>query len=307
MAEAAFRSADTTNCPQHGAGVAGPPAGTVTINGRPVVKIGDTIVCADSTVDPLASGATRVTVSSMFVGRVGERTTHGALVDSGSPKVVIGSPSGCGCPGKLSKACVAMAAGRNPPKGAIDTRNGQPLLPGSGGQSYNNCGLEASRQLIRQATGNPIDQETLFDYAIDNYLSDEKKKARGEAPMGQSKEPAKRFPSGGTGGAEQAAILNDFGVPSDVFDQSPEAIQAGVASGKGVLVWVYAKTLWKDKEEARGKHAILVTGFELGPDGSVVAYIVNDTAGLGCGARVPADKLHRALLTKGVMTKERIW
>jgi hypothetical protein len=106
------------------------------------------------------------------------------------------------------------------------------------------------------------------------------------------------------------AILKDCGIPAEEFDQSPEAIIAGVESGKGVLVGVYPNILWQTPgatDNKDGKHAILVTGVVRDAEGRVTAYLVNDTGKLGCGVLVPARVLDRALLDKGVMTKSPLW
>lgn len=310
MAAQAFRHGDITACPEHGVGVADQVAGTVRVNGRALLRVGSSVKCGGEA-DRVGTGAVKVTVGSMYSARVGEHTAHGATLAQGSVNVLIGSPSGAGAPLLLSLACLDMISGRNPPPGSRSS-DGTPLPSKSESQSYNNCGLEACRTLILQATKREVDQEALFDYAIDHYLSPEKRKERGLPPYesAQSKAPAKRYESGGTDGDEQVAILKDFGVPSHVFDQTPESIYEGLAQGKGVLVGVYAGTLWMDErkdEQPTGPHAILITGVERDENGKVTAYIINDSAYFGCGATVPADRVHRALLAKGVMTDKPIW
>ncbi len=312
MTRPVFRVGDVAKCPKHGPGVAVSAPSGIRVNGRALRKVGDAIVCTDGSMDRLGSGAATVRVlGTDWAGRLGDETLHGGTVMLGSTNVRIGGPSATGCVGKLKTACQAMAAGRNPPKGAVGP-DGKQLPPHTAEQSYNNCGMEAMRMLIRQATGNRVDQESFFDYMIDNYTSPEARKKRGrsgKAAGRDSKLPKDRYRSGGTHPDEQIGGLRDFGVEAEQFEQTPAAIQKGVKEGKGIMAGV-----WMDmvdpppgsKGTQTGPHVLVIIGVVYDEHGRAVAYIVNNPAS-GCGIQYPAAQIERALTKRGIMTKKPIW
>lgn len=312
MTRPVFRVGDVCKCPKHGPGVAVSAPSGVRVNGRPMRKVGDPIACTDGSLDRLGSGAATVRVlGSDWAGRLGDETLHGGTVMLGSTNVRIGGPSATGCVGKLKSACEGMASGRNPPRGAVGP-DGTQLPPRNPTQSYNNCGMEAMRIVIRQATGNHIDQETLFDYMIDHYTSPEARKKRGVPKEGwrnDGKAPKDRFRSGGTYADEQVSALRDFGVEAEEFVPNPESIKQGVKEGKGVMVGVYNGMMDLppgQKGTKTGAHMIIITGVVYDEQGRAVAYIINDPAS-GCGLRYPAASIERALMPGGVRTKKAIW
>ena len=77
------------------------------------------------------------------------------------------------------------------------------IAPNTAGQSYNNCGVESSRQIIQQATGSNISQEALLQQSINGGLASQ------GAPG-----PAQMWNSGGTNPAQRAQILTNNGVPA---------------------------------------------------------------------------------------------
>jgi hypothetical protein len=298
MSKPAIRNGDVAGCPIHTLGVATRPVASVHVNAQPLMTFTGVILCGGS-VDGITTGSATVAFGKLGVATTLSRTQHGSTLGPGSSNVYVGGPTMGGAPAAATSACQGLAAGR--------AKNRQ-------SQSYDNCGLESCRQMINH--GRPpktqLSEDQLLEYAIDFYLGAAARKKRGLPVYSpeQSRQQPLRQKSGGTDADEQVAILKDCGIPAEEFDQSPEAIIAGVESGKGVLVGVYPNILWQTPgatDNKDGKHAILVTGVVRDAEGRVTAYLVNDTGKLGCGVLVPARVLDRALLDKGVMTKSPLW
>src|SRR6266436_5162077 len=92
--------------------------------------------------DFIVTGSSSVFVNDLMAARSTDKTMHGGLITLGSVNVLIGGPvagATLGNPVAGQAACVAAAAGRNPPA-ALG------LPANSPGQNYNNCGVESSRQ-----------------------------------------------------------------------------------------------------------------------------------------------------------------
>ena len=284
----AARIHDQHACPVHGGGPTLPPgAATVLVNQLPAVGVTDRCTCAGPT-DFVVTGAATVLVGGKFAARLTEKTMHGpGLVLGASPNVLIGGPSagatlgGRGC----ARACTAAANGRESKK----TK-----------QSYGNCGIESSRQLINRATGKDLSEQELFDDAV----------AHGEAlqddPItGRCPNPAD---VGGSSPDGRQKLLARHGVTSKLVPQHPpnELMQA-VAEGKGVITSHDAGKLWGDKDQS-GYHAILMTGIVFDEEGRPVEVITNDT-GLGaCGNGVPAKQFFGSLTDRRAnVTDDAVW
>ncbi len=296
MGSPAFREGDATACTNHGAGFGLFERGSVRVNSRTLLVVGSGTNC-NGTPSRIARGAANVTFNGRYCARVGDVTADSALLLSGSPNVNIGSlgsNSAGGCPAAMTAICQAMRAGRHPPPGSLGPIPRQ-IKPGGKGQSYHNCGLESCRQLIFQATGNPVDEDTILDHAIDK---------------GYTRHKVTRVHSGSIVPKDEVKLLEDYGVEAETFRQTPESIAEGVESGKGVSVSLYADILWEPNPKNQmpsGAHGVVVTGVERDAQGRIVAFIINDTGELGCGARVEAAHFHQSLMKTGVMTKKPIW
>lgn len=205
---------------------------------------------------------------------------HGGIIVQGSGNVIIGGAatgSTLGNPSAGLGAFQAAAAGRS-----------------SGGtqQSYQNCGVESSRQIVNQATDSDVSEDDLLDTAMDNGWAD-----RGGT----------RDDSGGTTPEGMQSILGSHGVSSTLQPQTMENIQQAVAEGRGVITAHDAGALWNTTDE--GGHAILVTGAQYDANGKLTALIINDT-GTGEGMHsVPADRYERSLLQgfDATVTNGKIW
>ena len=67
----------------------------------------------------------------------------------------------------------------------------------------------------------------------------------------------------------------------------PGTLNQGIADGDGVIAARDAGSLWDSPDDKGTGHAVLVTGVQFNPDGSVKAYRINDTGQGVCGRVVP--------------------
>ncbi len=260
----------------------------VEVNGRNAAKIGSLAGCA-ATGSTVISGSSTVLINGSPAARATDTTTDGIVV-IGSFDVLIGGPTAglAGAVGAQKDACQAAAGTRS---------------SGSTAQSYGNCGLETWRNLInkeRAAKGLPPMTE-------DQLLDEQQKSGRAANAPGAHN-------NGAISPANQAAMLEEKGIPAETRPQSIEEIEKAVREGKGVGVSVHPYW-WGDyvkpnpDDAASWLHAIAVTGVEYDEHGNVAAFIVNDT-GLGqCGLRIPVDEFDKALekRIKMTVTKRKVW
>jgi hypothetical protein len=201
-------------------------------------------------------------------------------------------------------ACVAARSGRNPPAGTVYPPGhglaGQQIPSNTPGQSYNNCGVEVSRQIINQANGSSVSQETLLNQSM----------AAGQA----NQVPGNAWGSGATLPSQRVAILGANGVGAHQEAPTMGNMEAAVASGRGVSVDVWAGSMpnWAGQGLAPGTggHNILVTGVEYDDDGNPVNVIINDTGVGQCSQSVPYGQFQNALIGGGnnhVVTNNPIW
>jgi len=103
---------------------------------------------------------------------------------------------------------------------------------------------------------------------------------------------------GGTPWEHVDSLLQDHGVAAkNVNDATPAQLDQAIRASGDAIVFVRVKTFWKDDKVPPGaSHAVYVTGEEVGADGKVRGYYVNDT-GTGEAARfVSADVFKRSWL-----------
>lgn len=93
---AAARITDMHTCPMltvlvpHVGGAILPPGEpTVLIGGLPAARVGDMLTCVGPP-DTIASGSGTVLIGGMPAARMGDPTTHGGVIVSGCPTVIIG-------------------------------------------------------------------------------------------------------------------------------------------------------------------------------------------------------------------------
>jgi uncharacterized Zn-binding protein involved in type VI secretion len=272
----AARNEEQCFCPAHGIGAVNKSAaGSVETNGRGQARGGDSALCACGPVDFLVTGSGSVTVNSQPAARMSDKTMHRGLVMLGSGDVVIGGPTIGATLGNIAGSdagCKALAAGR---KG------------GKAQQSYGNCGIEVSRQMInraRAARGEaPITEKELLLFAIHN----------GQA-FGPLDSPL-QYKVGASTAVQRLALLKAHGVPASQQDVSKENVAQFVAEGRGVGVTVlankYMPAWYPDKDSV---HELLITGAEYDENGDIKSYILNDTGAGVCSLHVPAASFEKS-------------
>jgi uncharacterized Zn-binding protein involved in type VI secretion len=244
-----------------------PGAPTVLIGGQPAARMGDQALCAASPPAPIVKGAFPVPIMNNPAARITDSTGHLGAIALGMPTVLIGLAGTTGNPRLGTAACQAAAGGRT---------------SGSTQQSYNNCGVESSRQVINQATGGSVSENALLTQAINS--------GNASGTPGAALQVA----NGGTGAAGRQAILAANGVPSTV--QGPSMTNMGLATsrGQGVIANLDAAFLWGGSTPTGSFHAVTVTGVEYDDAGNPVNVIINDTGTGQCGQRVPASQFQQA-------------
>jgi len=247
-------------------------------------------------IDFIVVGSSTVFVNDLMAARTADQTMHGGLIGPGSINVLIGGPPGgatLGNPVAGQAACVAAVGGRNP-----SAALGLPAQTQS--QSYNNCGVESSRQIINQANGSNVSQEILLTQAMVN----------GQATA----VPGNLQASGGTTPTTRVQLLQTNGVPASEVTPSMQNMQQAVAEHRGVIVAVMAGTLWGAAggiPAGQGPHAILVTGLQYDATGKLQNVFINDTGMGTCTQPVPVATFQAALTARGganhVVTNNPIW
>jgi uncharacterized Zn-binding protein involved in type VI secretion len=279
MGEPAARVVDNEKCPVHRAEPIIPPCHPPTLaNGKAMARVTDQTQCKPR--DYIVTGSATVQIGGKAAARVSDKTMHGGTIVEGSGNVLIGGSatgSTLGNPEAGLDAFKTAATGRT---------------SGRTQQSYENCGIESSRQVINQATGSAISEDKLLDTAMDK---------------GWAQREATRGESGGTTAEGMHSLLDNQGVSSSLQPQTMANIQQAVAEHRGVITAHNAGTLWNTTDE--GGHAILVTGAQYDPNGKLASIIINDT-GTGEGMHlVPADRYERSLLNgfSATITDHPIW
>jgi uncharacterized Zn-binding protein involved in type VI secretion len=271
-------------CPTPQAHVGGPidaPASTnVETNARGAARATDKLTCTPVNLKNfIVTGSTTVEINGKLAARKTDKTMHpgpGTIIE-GSGNVEIGGATGgvtLGDPDSAGKRCNEAAKGRK---------------SGKTQQSYNNCGVESSRQLINQS-GNPINEDDLLNSAMNNGDAD--RKTTGKWYNRQED----RFNSGGTSPDGRNNILNDNGVPAHTEAGSMQNIQQAVAENRGVISSHDANILWYDKAQKDvAGHAIVPTGMEYDENGNLKNVILNDTGMGNCQQTMSADQFQRSL------------
>jgi hypothetical protein len=246
-------------------------------------------------------GAFPVPIMNMPAARMSDSGTHpgSVIMPPCCPTVLIGLSGVTGNPRLGNQACQNMAAGRNPPPGS-STPSGNPIASNTAGQSYNNCGIESSRQIVQQATGANPGQEAMMNTAIAN--SNASQPAIGSAGSGGPVTAANQaWYSGGTTSGQQASILTNNGVPSSRVAPTSTGLQlsqleTALSQGRGVIANGDVSGLpgWGTQT---GAHAVTVTGYEYDDNGNITHVIYNDTGIGACNQRATAAQFQNFLTT----------
>lgn len=284
---AATRVGDTHDCrcvtpgPHLGGALVEPASPNVEANGRDLGRGADPLTCVGGPAPNfLVTGAASVEVNGRLAARKGERTLHpgpqghGGIVRQGSDNVEIGGPSGgatLGAVGAGNAMCEGAKAGRN--------------RPGNNRQSYENCGIEAARQLINQATGKGLTEDELLDDAV----------AHGEA------RPAENGVTKGPSRSDwRTTLAQRNGLPMHEEPQNMDTLAQAVAEGKGVITSHTVSKLWGPKYGDTG-HAVVVTGMEFDAEGRPKTVFYNDTGMGECGATRTAEEFEASFQERSRM------
>ena len=259
------------HAPPPGLPIVPPGEPTVLIGGKPAARIGDKSMCVTPAPAPNAilKGAFPVPIGGSPAARITDSGTHpgSVIMPPGCPTVLIGLSGTAGNVLVGTQMCQAAAGGRS---------------SGTTQQSYNNCGVESSRQVINQATGSNLSENGLLSSAINAG------NAAGTpgAPLA--------FANGGTSAATRQAILANNGVASSVVQTSSQNLGMAMSRGQGAIVSLDAAALWGPPTPPGSLHAVTVTGVEYDDAGNRVAVVINDTGTGQCGQRVPANQFDQA-------------
>jgi len=217
--------------------------------------------------DFIVTGSSSVMINGMMAARQTDHTMHGGLIALGSFNVEIGGPAAGATLGSSTKAnttCTQAATGR---------------ASGSIQQSFNNCGVESSRQII-MASGRNISEASLLSQSIANGDAD------------NNANPTQR---GGTSPSGRSNILTNNGVANHTETASRQNIMQAVAEGRGVITSHDAGRLWGNPAFNGSGHAVLVTGVQFDANGNPVNVIINDTGQGICSNSVAAPQFFGSL------------
>jgi hypothetical protein len=284
----------------------GPGATTVLIGKKAAARIGDTCQCNNPTPDVIVRGAMPIRVATKPAARESDLTAHGGKITRGCQNVLLGLAGISGDFFAGITRCAAMAAGRQPAQGNTNSR-GQQLKSGTKAQSYNNCGVESSRQLIQQATGSTITQEQLLAQALATRTTTTPFGTIAQVVGGGSRQ---MYLSGGTVPASRAQLLTNNGVPAGTQTATMANLETALGNGQGVIASVDASRLpnWPTNTPPQTLHAITVTGVEYDANGNPIKVVVNDTGTGNCGLKMPYATFQRALSGRDhVVTTNPIW
>jgi uncharacterized Zn-binding protein involved in type VI secretion len=257
----------TPPIPHVGGPVLPPGAPTVLIGGFPAARMGDQATCVGPP-DTIVKGAFPVPISSNPAARQTDSTAHGGQVALGLVSVLIGLAGTAGNVRVGTAMCNAAANGR--------TSNANQ-------QSYNNCGVESSRQVVNQANGTNVTENQLLQNAINNGWAGG---TPGSPPV---------FANGGTNPAGRQAILANSGVASSVQSSNLNNLGLGMSRGQGTIASLDAAQLWGGTTPPGSLHAVTVTGVEYDDAGNVKNVIINDTGTGNCGQVVPVATWNSAV------------
>jgi uncharacterized Zn-binding protein involved in type VI secretion len=300
MGQPAARVGDIHFCPAmapipHVGGPVLLGAQSIQIGGQSAARRGDLCLCLAIPAQ-IARGAMPVRMETLPAARKTDPTSHGGLLTQGLDSVLIGLAGDSGNKLEGQAACEAAREGRNPPPGTLDD-NGNPIASNTPWQSYNNCGVEASRQIINRSQGSNLTQEQLLDQAISSGIA--------------GSDPNSLFNSGGTSQAGLQQLWQDNNVAGHLEPSSLENLETAVAQGQGVAVELDADTLWSNglTPQNMHNHVVTATGVRYDENGNVTHVIINDTGQGTCSQAVPIDVWNSSTNAgwQNVVTDDPIW
>jgi uncharacterized Zn-binding protein involved in type VI secretion len=166
-----------------------------------------------------------------------------------------------------------------------DPARARALFPGK--QHYENCVLQSSQQIIREATGRNYTETEMENVATHPVDSGYTRK-------------------GGTPYAGLATPLNNAGVPAHTEPGTTANVDQALANGQGVVSTHDAGTLWNDPAYAGGGHAVVTTGAVQDSNGNTLGYVINDTGSGEAGRTLSAADYQNSQLSDIVVTNGKI-
>lgn len=268
----------TTPTPNpHGGGPILPPCSPTVVTVKfPQARATDQATCTGAAGAPnfIVTGSSSVMVNGLMAARMTDKMMHPppGMIVLGAITVMIGGPTAgatLGNPTSATAACNSAATGRT---------------SGSVSQSYQNCGVESSRQIVNQATGAGISEDALLTQSIANGDADTAPKAADR---------------GGTSPAQRQSILASNGVPSTLQDPTMQNLAQAVAERRGVITSHDVSTFWPPPGQAGGPytggHAVVVTAVGYDASGNLATVTVNDTGFGICGSTYPVARFQSSL------------
>lgn len=173
------------------------------------------------------------------------------------------------------------------------------VFPGQ--QSYQNCGLQSTRQIVEQAQG--PQGKTELQYMDDAIAS-----------CGIPQAANHPDDSGGTNAEQRQCVMQQYGVGSSVEPATIANVDDALRNGKGVVMSSNSDTLWATQGfppgvGGGGRHAVVLTNGIYDNDGKMTGVHVNDT-GTGTQYTLTNAQLQDCLDSgsrKINVTDDRIW
>ncbi|HEX7636769.1 MAG TPA: hypothetical protein VF457_00100 [Burkholderiaceae bacterium] len=165
------------------------------------------------------------------------------------------------CMFKKAAAAPAPNVGPNWTKAVNDVFPGQ--------QSYQNCGLQSSRQVIDQAKGKLGKSELQF---MDDAI----------ASCGVDRAANHPADSGASTAVSRQCVMKQYGVPSSVEPATVANVDAALRDRKGIIMSSSSDVLWSTQGIAQGAgggglHAVVITNGLYDTDGKMTGVHINDT------------------------------
>jgi len=258
MGRPAARVSDMHLCPLVTPGlppiphVGGPimPPGVVTvfIGGLPAAVQTNMCICVGPP-DSIIMGSLGVFIGGLSAARILDKTIHGGQISFGLGTVLIGD---------LNMAAAAA------------------VFPGQ--QNFGNCGIQSAEQLIHQATGTAVPENTILQVALTN---------------GWAQNSATNSQRGGTGANSRQSILNNYGVGSQIQTTTPQNISDALVERRGIITNVEAGVLW-GRRRRLGGHAITVVDGDWDDTGNLTHVYINDTGNGNQYQRMPINTFMNA-------------
>ncbi|MGN6529601.1 MAG: hypothetical protein ACTHL8_24675 [Burkholderiaceae bacterium] len=141
------------------------------------------------------------------------------------------------------------------------------VFPGQ--QSYQNCGLQSSRQIVDQAQGKLAKTELKF---MDDAI----------ASCGARQAANHPDDSGATSAASRQCVMQQYGVPSSIEPATVANVDSALRERKGVIMSASSDVLWGTQGIAEGAgggglHAVVLTNGLYDASGNMTGVHVNDT------------------------------